>query len=212
MAYTFNGTNQLLRLLNAQNSAIAYPFTAVVWAKSSDLANNQVAMTYIRTSDTYNGLGCFLAGANAGDPVNAHGVNSATVSYADGVWHCAAGRSTGATAHDVIADGIVDSNSTSISFEGYGEVQVGGRLTPSFGLGLTGSAAKVAMWNVALGNDELISIAKGFSPRRVRPQSLRVYGPLVRELCAIVNQNLTMTSFAATNSPTVSDHPRSYGF
>lgn len=212
MAYTFNGSNQLLKLQNAQHSATDYPLTMFAWAKSSDLANNEVVAIYIRTSTTYNGLGIFHAGANAGDPINAHGVNSASVSYADGAWHSSAGRSTGTTAHDVCADGVVTSGSTSLTFEVYAELQVGGRLTPTFSLGLTGSAAMVALWDVALDNAELASLSKGFSPRRIRPQSLRVYGPLVRELQAWVNKNVTTSSFTNTNSATVSDHPRSYGF
>jgi len=212
MAYTFNGTSQYLQLANAQYAASAYPLTMFVRGKSSDLTNHQIAATYIRQSDTYNGLGMIMAGAYAGDPLNAHGVSSGSVSYADGNWHSWSGISTGTTAHTVNADDAVDTGSTSIAFEGYYAIQVGGRLIPGFSLGLTGSACSVAIWDVALTADECKSLNAGFPPRRVRPQSLKVYAPLVRDLQAWVNKNLTTSSFTATNSPTVSDHPRSYGF
>lgn len=212
MAYSFNGSNQLLRLLNANALATVYPFTTFAWGKSADLTVSQILMIFIRDSGTYNGIGNFLAGALAADPINAHGVSSASVSYADGAWHSCAGRSASSTAHDVVADGVTTSNSSSTTFEGYHEVQVGGRLIPTFSLGLNGQCCKVALWNVALDDAEIASLHRGFSPLRIRPQSLRMYGPLVRELQAVANKSASPVSFSNTNSATVSDHPRSYGF
>lgn len=211
MAYTFNGTNQLLKLQNAQPMITNYPLTQFGWAKSSELTTLQVALAYQRNTGTYNGLYSFLNGTGGGDPMSAHNVSS-SLSYDDGAWHALAGRSSSSTAHDVVADGTVDSNATTLTFETYYDVLVGARQIPSFGLGLTGAAACVAMWNVTLSDDEMNSLAKGFPPRRIRPQSLRMYAPLIRDLQAWVNKNTTTSSFTNINGATVSDQPRMYGF
>ena len=212
MAYTFvSASSQYLRLANAQNSASGYPVTIFVRAKSSDLSVSQIAATYIRSSTTYNGLNTFLAGGVAADPIQAHGTNS-TVSYSDGAWHSITAISTGTTAHDVNVDDTVTSGTTSVTFEGYAEIQVGGRLTPTFTLGLNGSACTVALWNVALTVEECKSLNAGFSPRRIRPQSLKIFAPLVRDLQAWVNKNVITSTFTNNGSATVSAHPRAYGF
>jgi hypothetical protein len=65
--------------------------------------------------------------------------------------------------------------------------------------------ADVAIWNVVLNIEEIESLAKGFKPHRIRPQSLVFYAPLVRELQDIKG-GVTITN----NGPTVTDHPRVY--
>lgn len=211
MAYSFvAASSQYLKLTNVTLSGGNYPITVFVRAKSSDLSVSQVAATYIKETDTYNGLHTFLAGGVASDPIQAHGTNS-TVSYADGAWHNITAISTGTTAHDVNVDDTVTSGSTSVTYEGYTSIQVGGRLIPTFSLGLTGSACTVALWNVALTVAECKSLNAGFPPRRVRPQSLVVYAPLVRDLQAWVNRLSTTNTFTNNNSATVSAHPRAYG-
>jgi hypothetical protein len=66
--------------------------------------------------------------------------------------------------------------------------------------------AEVCIWSVVLTDDEIVSLAKGFSPRKVRPQSIRFYSPLVRELQDLRN-GLSITN---GNSATVATHPRIY--
>lgn len=69
-----------------------------------------------------------------------------------------------------------------------------------------GYVAECALWNTALTDAEIESLAKGFSPRRIRPQSLVFYAPLLRNLQDL-RQGLALT---AVNSPTVASHPRVY--
>ena len=71
---------------------------------------------------------------------------------------------------------------------------------------LNGRAAEVAIWNVALTDAEMSTLAKGFKPTRVRPQSLVFYAPLVRDLQDLRGA-LTITN---NNTATVADHPRVY--
>lgn len=71
---------------------------------------------------------------------------------------------------------------------------------------LTGKNAEVAIWNVELTNAEIASLAKGFKPTRIRPQSLVFYAPLLRNLQDL-RGGLSLTN---NNSATVADHPRVY--
>lgn len=73
--------------------------------------------------------------------------------------------------------------------------------------GFNGDISEVAIYNVALTDAEVISLANGFKPTRVRPQNLRFYLPLIRNLQDIRNA-LTLTN---NNSSTPANyHPRVY--
>jgi hypothetical protein len=67
-------------------------------------------------------------------------------------------------------------------------------------------AAEVGIWNVALTDAEVASLAKGMTCDKVRPQSLVFYAPLVRSL-QDVRGGLTITN---NNTATVANHPRVY--
>lgn len=60
------------------------------------------------------------------------------------------------------------------------------------------------MWNVALTDSENASLAAGFTPDQIRPQSLQFYAPLVRDLID-VRGGRTITN---VNNATVAVHPR----
>lgn len=63
-----------------------------------------------------------------------------------------------------------------------------------------------AIWTAALNTGEIASLARGFKPSRIRPQSLAFYAPLVRNL-QDVRGNLSLTN---NNGATVANHPRVY--
>lgn len=66
-----------------------------------------------------------------------------------------------------------------------------------------GKVAEVAVWNVALSDAEVAILALGVSPRLVRPVSLKLYYPLVRDIV----DNRESTSPTTLNT-SVFDHPR----
>lgn len=71
---------------------------------------------------------------------------------------------------------------------------------------LNGLLAEVAVWSVALTDDEVRSLSKGFKATRVRPQSLVFYAPLLRNL-----QDLRQArALINNNGVSVADHPRVY--
>jgi hypothetical protein len=71
---------------------------------------------------------------------------------------------------------------------------------------MTGQIAEVGIWNVALTDAEIASLADGMTCDKVRPQSLVFYAPLVRDL-QDVRGGLTITN---NNTATVAVHPRVY--
>lgn len=69
-----------------------------------------------------------------------------------------------------------------------------------------GAIADVAFWSVGLTDAEIASLAKGYKPTRIRPQSLVFYAPLLRNLQDL-RGGLALTN---NNGATVADHPRVY--
>lgn len=70
---------------------------------------------------------------------------------------------------------------------------------------LDGEMAEVAVYDAALSAESLVALSKGFAPPRVAISNLKLYCPLVRDICDLVgNSALTNTG------TTVSDHPRVY--
>lgn len=69
-----------------------------------------------------------------------------------------------------------------------------------------GVVAEAAIWNFKLTQAEIESLAKGFSAKRVRPQNLRFYFPMIRNL-GDCSRNLSLTSI---NSYSILQHPGLY--
>lgn len=73
-------------------------------------------------------------------------------------------------------------------------------------LGFDGQISDFGVWSAALTDAEVNSLAKGFKPSRIRPQSLVFYAPLVRAAVDLA-RGITLTP---VNGPTVAPHPRVY--
>lgn len=217
MAYTFNGSTQYLRAQYSTNAlASAWPVTLFARAKSTDMASVQIAVSYIYSNSPYNGLSLYLNGSAGGDPLGFSRFGATTiqssVGYSSGVWMSWAGRSYSNTSFDIDAENTVTTGGvTSTAWQNTSDMQIGARLQPSLNSQITGDVACVAMWSAALTDAEIASLVAGFSPRRVRPQSLVFYAPLVRNLAVIQAAAAPTASLAGVASPAVSDHPRSYG-
>lgn len=68
-----------------------------------------------------------------------------------------------------------------------------------------GRIAEAAIWNAALTAGEMATLAKGYAPNLVRPQSLVMYSPLKRAA-----QNLTTGLAWTVTGTAVADHPRMF--
>jgi hypothetical protein len=83
-----------------------------------------------------------------------------------------------------------------------GSQQFGGTINLFF----AGRIAEAGVWNAALTDAEIASLADGMTCDKVRPQSLVFYAPLVRDLID-AKGGLTITN---NNTATVANHPRVY--
>lgn len=82
------------------------------------------------------------------------------------------------------------------------DVRIGQDVNGTFG---SGEYAEIGAWQATLNAEEISSLYKGMKPNLVRPDSLVLYTPLVREIQDVVG-GITLTD---TNT-TVATHPRVY--
>jgi hypothetical protein len=195
-----------------------YPFTIFIRGASTSLTATQCLLSFIQNfGPSYTGTAIFFSGATGGDPVQFSKYGAATASsaagYGSGVWSSAIGRSRSNTDFDINLDGVTTTGpTTNVAAVATQDVNIGGRFTPSITNPFAGAGACAAVWSASLTDAECVSLHKGFSPQRIRPQSLTFYAPLLRELSMLRNSTTNPPgSLTATNSPTVTAHPRTYG-
>lgn len=213
MAYSF--VRASTQYLQGSFNLTAYPSTIAFWGYA--LVNN-LALGALSCSDDASGLEGFrglFAGNIANDPVNFacrdNGVNS-NVSSATGftvnTWHHACGVNYSSTSRKVYLDGVeggestVDLNPTDLTLITIGGVVSNNTVVAHF----DGNISELAVWSAALTDDEIKSLSKGFSPKKIRPQSLEFYSPLIRNIVDYTGP-VSLTNY---NSATPTEHNRIY--
>lgn len=210
MAYQFNGSNQNLRV----NSAIVtnWPFTLSCFFKTSSFASVNIPLClcgdgsdppyyYVGTSSTPSiRFGAFVGGSSG------FGVNGSTTLSTNVVYHLTAVFYSDNTAKGFV-NGVNDgtaSHGFSYNATGVNRVSIGviDRQTPI--LYTPGEVSEAAIWNAALTDAEILSLARGFTADQIRPQSLVLYPPLVRDLIDLRGGRTIVN----VNSATVATHPR----
>lgn len=192
----------------------AAPLTLACWFRSTSATANQNLIT-IQVNNNNNYFGMSAAGNVAGDPVRAYingagaGLATADTStgYSINTWHHACAVFESNTSRSAYKDGGSKvSNTTDRTPTGLNKHYVGVYNATGAGDPMVGAIAEVAIWNAALTDSEVASLAKGFSPRLIRPQSLVRYRPFIREVICIKSG----AALTTTGTPTVFNHPRVY--
>ena len=211
MAYDF--TTASSQYLSSPAPVSSVPLTIACWfnAKNTTTAHSLVALT----PDTGTIDRRFaLIGLNSGinpvrffcSPTDGTAADTTTGFTANNWFHACgvAASSTSITAY--INGGSSSSPTGTISPSGINTVGIGARYVNGWSSFADCRIAEVGIWNVALTQAEIASLAKGMTCDKIRPQSLVFYTPLVRNL---IDQKggLTITN---TNSATVTTHPRVY--
>lgn len=212
MAYALDGINQGI----TADSAIVniQPFTFVGWGRPTSNTVNTGFVYIADNTATSKNVGLGYSGQQAGDPVRAIEINTTvqlaatTTAFSVVVYsHAAATFETTSRRSAFINGGSKGTNTTLLALATNLNTSAIGFIPSSTPVSFfPGNVAEIAVWNVTLTDDEIASLAKGFSPRRIRPQSLVFYAPLIREIQDL-RKGLALT---AVNSPTVSAHPRVY--
>lgn len=222
MAYEFNGTNQ--RITAAIPSGLSdVPFTLACWFNTPNDTQNRCLLQVGNFATTQR---CTLLtmGNTAGDPVRLRVQGSTSTAtaltstgYTTNTWNhvCGTGKITDSFPFQEFAiylnAGGKVTNATNVGApsSAWSSMQIGARTQNNVtGIGsyYQGLLAEAGIWNVALTDDEIASLAKGMTCNLVRPQSLVFYAPLIRDL-QDVKGGLTLTNI---NTATVADHTRVY--
>lgn len=187
------------------NSALvaAAPLSIAVWFKTT-LGGNMVVFNDVSQNNNYFGIYPVGIYARGGGGVT-DGV-SATTSYTTNTWQHACGVFASTTSRSVYLNGGSKATSTtSVSPVNLTKINIGVYRTTSPVDPFSGSMAEIGIWNAALTDDEVASLADGFTPNQIRPQSLVAYLPLVRN-----TQDIKGNTWTTVGSLTAVDHPRIY--
>lgn len=189
----------------------AAPLTMACFFRSDDItiAQDLMAISLVASSDQRFRL---IAGGNAaGDPVRANarttasGTADTTTGYSANTWHHAAAVFASTTSRTAYIDGgSKGTNTTSLAPSGMTRFNIGVSQSNPVPSGyLSGDVCEAGIWNAALTDAEILSLAQGMSPRLVRPGSLvgywRLLGNTSPEVDLISANNLTVTG--AVKSP-----------
>ena len=129
-----------------------------------------------------------------------------TTTFAIGGWHHLCGVFASASSRSAYLDGGAKATITdTITPSGIDRTSIG-RIGDSTPAGyFEGKIAEVGIWNAALTDAEVASLALGVSPLLVRPQSLVFYAPLIRDEDRDIVGGLALTP---VNTPSIAAHPR----
>lgn len=174
------------RLDAASSPVTAAPFTMAAWMRSNDLTMNQIVMN-IQDADVNDDYWRMAAmGAVTNDPIQMRvedapppGADSASTSpsgYSANVWHHVCVVEASASDRRVYIDGGGKGTDTaSATPTGITKLTVGGRFNAGY---MSGNIGHAALWNAALTDQEIASLANRVSPLRLRRGSLVGYWPI----------------------------------
>ena len=217
MAYEFfnvngNGSDYI----QATASLFSYPFTINFWFYPTVSAVGTLAMfTLHNTTDSQrfsvqiNTITSRLQ-FNAFTTANANAVAGAN--YTLNAWNMATAVGTSSTSRTVYINGNnAATNTTSRAVTTptrwllASSYSVGGGISSQY----EGRISEVGIWNAALTTADINSLYAGMRSSSVKPQNLKVYAPLIRD---ISDQTSSTTSFSNTLTDTiVAVHSRRYG-
>lgn len=201
-------------------SAATTPITSGVltmagWFKPSSLAANGVILGLADSGSSSNLMEIYFDKDNAtlqcfiddGSSAQAGAAVSSITSTS--TWYHVCGRRPLTSSLDAAVNGTFGTQLTGLAVAPtvnaiYMGVQ---RISGALSGYLDGALAEVGLWNAALTNDEVASLAAGYSPLFVRPQSLVAYWPLNARA---TNEEDWVGGYALTNNngATSTFHPR----
>lgn len=209
MAYNFNGSTQYLR--TSSTPVFDVPVTLAAWYYRRVSGGTHVILCigdsnnpdrrYNITSQTVGCLALHNDGFNGG--------NSSTGTSQVGAWQHCCGVFSSTVSRVAYFNGIagpINTSTMNLSMSSLNIIGVGARIGTAVQNYSNGLIAEVGIWNAALTQAEVVSLARGMTCNKVRPQNLVFYAPLIRDL-QDVKGGLSITN---NNGATVANHPRIY--
>lgn len=165
---------------------------------------NHTNASFVKSWSHRNGAGTYVSAQLTSTP-------------AANVWHSIFARFDGTnvrislngTLEGTSASGTAGSSSIGVNADLLAAITSAGALNGASQFS-TGRVAEFAIWTnaSALTTDEIVSLAKGLRPRRVRPQLLFLYAPCVRDFNDVMRGRV-FSKIGGTD--VFEDHPRVYG-
>ncbi len=196
-----------------------FPFTVSGWFKTNSATTNQSLFWIGDKDDAQDWNAIIVAGNVTDDPLRVfshdHGLATGTATttnfYVANKWHHAAGTFVSQIRRRCYLDGDVGNRGNDGTDIGsariWDSMAIGSHRDSSPGAPFDGLIADVGMWDVELSEDEIESLAAGYSPQLIRPQNLVAYWPMHGRgntmLDPVGGFNMTLTG-----APQIDDHPR----
>lgn len=213
MAYNFLNQTVSTSTIQALGSFFSYPLTINCWFYPTitgggnlplvSFVENTASVVHLLRADSNTNLVQY----NTGTPLSA----SSSASYTTNTWNMATAVGTSATSRTVYLNAAnsgtqtVSRTPTTPDRVCIGFQRISGIDSPT----MEGYIAEVAIWNATLTTDELTSLYKGTKADQIRPQNLKFYMPLVRNIYDETASTTSITSVFGAN-PEV-NHVRRYG-
>lgn len=209
MAFSLNGTSYI----EATSTPVtAEPFTISCWFRAPNVTADG-ALVSIGNSATTNRFQLNVNGSVVGDPVSISSVGAvtatanSTTAFIANTWQHAAAVCASTTSRSIYLNGGGKAtNTTSVTPAGINNIMIGGRWSGGTrAFFFNGQIAEVAIWNIALNDDEILSLSRGFAAHSIKLGNLKFYNrciQLSQDRCG--GRALTQVNIAKF------DHPRIY--
>ena len=211
MAYQFTAASSQY-LSTTTTPVTAAPITISCWANPG--ANGSVRTLVSIETGTTTSIFLFYIDASGNlfifvqNSAGTFGQNNAGTLVSTTLWsHCATVISASNSRLVYLNGSASATSTTTILPSDIAQIKIGAsKRTGSVEFFNNGLMADVGIWNAALTQPEIASLAKGMACDKVRPQSLVFYAPLARDLID-VRGGRTITN---NNTATVANHTRMY--
>jgi len=213
MAYYFRNQNPTISYskITALGSFFSYPLTINCWFYPTLVSSGSMSLVTLgqETASDFHGLQINTSGNTVRYGTGTPQFATSSASYTANTWNMATAVGTSATSRTVYLNAANSgTQTTSRTPTTPDRVNIGFSRTfdtPN----MEGYIAEVAIWNVTFTTDELTSLYKGTKAGQIRPQNLKFYMPLVRNIYD-ATASTTGITYEFDPNPEV-NHVRRYG-
>lgn len=214
-AMEFNGSTE--KAVTDVAEVTAAPFTVCAWGNTANITDTQTIFSLGNSTPTNDRFEMLWRGAIAGDPIfvearengGTAGSVDTTTGYSASTWHLSCYVEVSSASRSAFIDGGSEGTDTTSSTPAGIDRTLVATLQTSSGqiLFFDGAIAEVGIWNAALTDGEVATLAKSFAPPCVRRNALVAYYPMVRDATSLKDLFSGTANHLTLTGGTVSGHP-----